>query len=845
MKYLLSTILLLCASAMYADDYPVNAGKTAEHTNAKRALSSIILKSPSVGEQTIAVNQASTKMLYYDKLDQSLAAHAGDTLTASVTWNSTWMNSYIYIDFGNDGQFDCSLNENGTPTDSSDVVAYSYYNDLNSAGDSLASTGGDVLAAPSFVLPADMKPGVYRIRYKIDWDCIDAGGSTVTDNDIVKNGGAIVDTRLVVLSGNESYSLYADGKEISTGTAVTYGQPIEIDASTLIPENSITSSIVVRHGYNLDGDSLVCSNPQYIDNTMSYRSVADGKFTIPASMVDGNVVINLYTTPLDGGAGCNVNTTPDAKATISGLSLTQLRIAGTRTRSYSSKTTDLAYQDFSDKSPVPVRPGLNYAVTLTGTYTADGVKNTLSLDSAMLLVDVNNDGYFTPAIEAMPSAAKLTVPDYLENGYYAARLYFPGIGAMADFTIYVHPIAVSLNVESFNSRVTGKSVYDASCTEISSKGVPSEVAAYHAASFYAQPLVSTGFSASDVQVRVTKHDGTVSHFNVRLSKPSYTFTIPADSICGDVDICVDFEMTSSNPSATQRQAVLVEEFNGDEIDSDLWTTSTRYNAAWNRFIVDDPRVAFVEDGSLVCRCFANPGDIADYDRDMVSGAKETQGHFAFNHGYVEARIFTTQHTGNFPAFWLMPADQTDGWPTCGEIDIWETINTETRAYNTIHSHWSYDLGNGGNGGNYSCDHVGQWHTFGLLKEADKLTWYIDGDKTFSYTKSTDESALSQGQWPFDKAFYIILNQSVGNGSWASNPDKSFTYETKFDWVRVYQTSQEAADDSNEITGISQASQTPANSPVVDKAIYDLNGRKLAQPIRGQFYIQNGKVHLAR
>ena len=74
---------------------------------------------------------------------------------------------------------------------------------------------------------------------------------------------------------------------------------------------------------------------------------------------------------------------------------------------------------------------------------------------------------------------------------------------------------------------------------------------------------------------------------------------------------------------------------------------------WNRFIVDDPRVAFVKDGSLVCRCFANPGDI-DFNGQMISGAKESQGHFAFKHGYIEARILTTPHTGNFPAFWLIP-----------------------------------------------------------------------------------------------------------------------------------------------------------------------------------------------
>ena len=68
-----------------------------------------------------------------------------------------------------------------------------------------------------------------------------------------------------------------------------------------------------------------------------------------------------------------------------------------------------------------------------------------------------------------------------------------------------------------------------------------------------------------------------------------------------------------------------------------------------------------------------------------------------------------------------------------------------------------------------------------------LTWYVDGQKVFSYAKlKNNANALSRGQWPFDAPFYIILNQSVGNGGYAANPDTGHTYETLFDWVRVYQ-----------------------------------------------------------
>ena len=57
---------------------------------------------------------------------------------------------------------------------------------------------------------------------------------------------------------------------------------------------------------------------------------------------------------------------------------------------------------------------------------------------------------------------------------------------------------------------------------------------------------------------------------------------------------------------------------------------------------------------------------------------------------------------------------------------------------------------------------------------------------FSYAKSGDNNARNNKQWPFDHPFYIILNQSVGMNTWASNPDPSFEYESQVDYVRVWQ-----------------------------------------------------------
>ena len=202
----------------------------------------------------------------------------------------------------------------------------------------------------------------------------------------------------------------------------------------------------------------------------------------------------------------------------------------------------------------------------------------------------------------------------------------------------------------------------------------------------------------------------------------------------------------------------------------------------------------------MARAIPNPDQASD-PVPMITGGIQSRGKFSFKYGKIEARILTNPHTGNFPAFWLMPEDQTDGWPTCGEIDIFEQIDNQNTAYHTVHSHWTYDLGHTSDPKSSYNESVqmDRYHTYGFEWDETQMRWYVDGKQVGTYRKSTDEDALRQGQWPFDKAFYIILNQSVGNGSWAANADVSHTYETLFDWVRVYQ--------QNESVGISSLTQS--------------------------------------
>ena len=235
--------------------------------------------------------------------------------------------------------------------------------------------------------------------------------------------------------------------------------------------------------------------------------------------------------------------------------------------------------------------------------------------------------------------------------------------------------------------------------------------------------------------------------------------------------------------------VFYESFNqpdGSRPDPEKWMTSRRGTSAWNRWISPSVDVAFISGGKLVLRAIRNASQPGDTAR-MLTGAVETMGKFAFQYGRIEVKAKTKGHTGNFPAIWLMPQPPAPLHPYGGEIDIFETINDENKAYHTVHTNWTLKLHHTQPKNSFNEKvKVGRWHVYGLEWTPEELVWMVDGKAVGVYRKSKDSEAIAAGQWPFDHPFYLILNQSVGmNGGWAAPPDEHFIYETRFDWVKVY------------------------------------------------------------
>lgn len=289
----------------------------------------------------------------------------------------------------------------------------------------------------------------------------------------------------------------------------------------------------------------------------------------------------------------------------------------------------------------------------------------------------------------------------------------------------------------------------------------------------------------------------------------------------------------------QYQLVFSDEFDqptGSAPDPTKWQSSVRYGSTWNRWIVDSIAVAYIQEGKLACRAIPNTEPTRDHV-PMITGAIETRDRFSFTYGKVEIRLRTNLHKGNFPAAWMMPQPPAERWPEAGEIDIFESIDAEGVAYHTVHSNWTYNLGHRSDPKSSFSEKltVGQWHIYSLEWTATSLTWFVDGNVVGSYEKSNNPEALNQGQWPFDRPFYVILNQSVGDGSWAKAADTAYVYTTFFDYVRIYQ---------RVPTGISDLHEETSENKTIQRAnssqLFDISGRAVGQPTKPGIYITREK-----
>lgn len=160
---------------------------------------------------------------------------------------------------------------------------------------------------------------------------------------------------------------------------------------------------------------------------------------------------------------------------------------------------------------------------------------------------------------------------------------------------------------------------------------------------------------------------------------------------------------------------------------------------------------------------------------------------AWLYGYFEARIKLPKGRGTWPAYWMMPVDQSQGWPTCGEIDIMEEVGYNPNyTSSSIHcKDYNHTKGTQKTAERYTENAEGEFHVYALEWTEDYIQTYVDKRPLFRFE---NDKKGNNATWPFNKKFFIILNLAWG-GMWGGQQgvDESALPATmEVDYVRVFQ-----------------------------------------------------------
>jgi beta-glucanase (GH16 family) len=232
-----------------------------------------------------------------------------------------------------------------------------------------------------------------------------------------------------------------------------------------------------------------------------------------------------------------------------------------------------------------------------------------------------------------------------------------------------------------------------------------------------------------------------------------------------------------------------DEFNGAKGDS-LDTTKWGYDVGPNNankeqeYYTDRPENSgFDGEGHFLITSLHE-----DYMGYQYTSAKFTSsGKYEPKYGRLETRIKLPAGKGLWPAFWALGTDIGDvGWPSCGEMDIMETVGDQlTMNHGSLHGPGysggspltdTYTLPNGQQ---FSDD----FHVFAAEWEENVVRFYVDDHL---YETKTPDDVPAGKRWVYDHDVFMILNVAVG-GTWPGDPDNSiFPRSMAIDYVRVYE-----------------------------------------------------------
>lgn len=283
---------------------------------------------------------------------------------------------------------------------------------------------------------------------------------------------------------------------------------------------------------------------------------------------------------------------------------------------------------------------------------------------------------------------------------------------------------------------------------------------------------------------------------------------------------VDRSNRKSSVPAQYSKLVWSDEFNGDKLDSNIWSYDYFNGTKGDKITSTDSKYLSVKNGELIFkgdRYFDpyNP-DVTYVDTPTIA----TKYSMNFLYGYVEMCAKLPFCSGAWPALWTRTMISTDTYTGTdpafmAEVDIFECFGSKDTIVPSLHK-WFTKVAQGSGmpahtqiGDDLKATYTfeesenlkNEYHVYGWEWTPEYMAMYVDGEE---YNRFGITDADSFDEYGGMSGFRVPMHLLIGSGAitpessadWLKElagdiKDEDFPYEMKVDYIRVYQNPNEA------------------------------------------------------